>query len=124
MGKAPGIIYRTIAARLTHQADYTKTTAQNGDQHARKRQIAAIILPFGRAESTSLMIKKLRGPQINRDRVDNLLREIKDASQFVVEGLTKQYPYKKRFAQLKPVSPRKLPGSWSRLGRLRIKSHE
>ena len=30
MGKALGIVYRTIATHLTHKAGYTKTTAHTG----------------------------------------------------------------------------------------------
>ena len=30
MGKAPGIVYRTLATQLTRKAGYTKTTAHTG----------------------------------------------------------------------------------------------
>ena len=73
------------------------------------KQIMAISTSLAKDEGSELHVVhawrlayeyKLRGRQINKDQVDELLREIKDASQSEVEGLTSQYPYKKRFVHL------------------------
>ena len=42
----------------------------------------------------------MRGRQINKERVDKLLREMQEASQSALDSLVKRYPYDKRAVYL------------------------
>ena len=61
MGKALGIVYRTIATHLTRKAGYTKTTAQTG--------AVTLIQCFGGALNLNICQYRSKSPQKCRSKI-------------------------------------------------------